>query len=855
MAEPTHCSLCTSALTEALILKCNHDLCIPCAAQLVDRKSGSVVCAVCSQMTLLETEAVERLIAIAGIEGNAIHVNAPCMAVANVTSPCTTRLTTAGNGVCKVMAAAGMGSLSPEQRWHSQILPRTENTPPRHRNGTATADCNGGGSVCHVSAGRPVCHANASYPSSPKMMDASNQFNKGPPLANVESYSWDTTKQGYHGICGCHAKLPVAFWCEECNRLMCSECAVMDNKHKNHRVLPVRMAAVHVQANIEGFMSSLRATAEEIRHEKQKLDTAERQINSHVSTSQAKLRQAVFEAQEKLKFFEDNLSKEFDTTGQDACKTIHTLREEVEKRIVRVNREGEQLLLALETLNDVGVLHWYSEAEKTASDLRTFLPDQTSRLIPNVTFSAKPLVISCGGNVVCEFSVLDILRSDTINFQANAYDLSKFSQAAGSGVPDLATNPGQYADSASSSLSVPTQIPYMTAGGASRVHFNPDGSERAEYSPQIGDATTARFGVESTYPSNVIHGGQQPGGFPTGGMGDAASYAPSIAAVPTIFSGALQSGASPTGGLAHGASFASPSASGAVQSAMQLAVARSAGLAHGASYASPSAAGSHQPAVASTAGLGRGTSYVSPSAAGALQSDVSPTAASFASPSAAGAPQFNVSPSAGMAQGTSYASPSPAGTLQPNFSPTFRTALNEDICSATAESSVNRNNEINGDTFQRHQGLSHYGSSVVELPLRPPHRPHELPERAVGTRAVRGVTSALGPSRHPPSSPGTFSAYSPTLPSQHKSPSFIGSALKGATSANFAGSCVSAASPISRAATATGQKGGHSMAPSHRATTDARLRNVALCAGKNGMPSTPYATNSERSVAHSGARF
>ncbi|CAD7960573.1 unnamed protein product [Amoebophrya sp. A25] len=370
-----YCAVCQTPLDDALILLCNHNLCLNCAGKNLynktyDPASGKNVkltCTICRTATTVDAESAAHLIqayyddsggASTGVGGSGTTTMGG--ATSSSAKPYVYRN---AEGEALLEEDVGEEPAMPfsDTRKSDVSNPVRTSSRPSRRSSTKGQDAPlaGGGDVEDDGGGAPL---------------GDSRVRSG--IASVTSF------------CPSHPEEPLHYFCLDCEcKCICSEC-VIHGAHKGHEVLSVTKAYPLLQSKVSSLNVEMRERVAELNSISQGWERKQREMLQVQEQMKQKLTESFAEIRKTLQTKEVEMKKMMTEGLRDGLNFAETKQNEVRESTQRMKDAQKAMQhntshASVSMQSAIDALNWYAEARLSLNQL--LVTD-----LPVPTESSKP---------------------------------------------------------------------------------------------------------------------------------------------------------------------------------------------------------------------------------------------------------------------------------------------------------------------------------------------------------------------------------------------------------------------------------------------------------------------------------
>ena len=321
--EEICCSNCGVKCDQTLLLSCDHNLCMNCAANNLVRnespgmnKTQYIICDICQQKTEIDTNTSKEVLSL-GL--NCLNKN----------------------------------NIEVEDNLNYQNINEFENnyynSSPENNLGFNTQNSLMNSNNDNVNLTSPV---NLVYFSNTK-----NNIN------NIsEKYDINDIKSNIHNnsICKDHGE-PITYLCLDCmSKCICSEC-VVHGIHRNHEVLNIKKAYPLIYSKTQEIGSHISSKIKELYNTQKKIEQKKKEINTLNNKCRIDIRQAFDELRSLLNKKEKEIMDKTENTLNDNINELNTYNHIIQSKLILLNKLIETVNVYLMRKNELNLINFYTE--------------------------------------------------------------------------------------------------------------------------------------------------------------------------------------------------------------------------------------------------------------------------------------------------------------------------------------------------------------------------------------------------------------------------------------------------------------------------------------------------------------
>ena len=321
--EEICCSNCGVKCDQTLLLSCDHNLCMNCAANNLVRnespgmnKTQYIICDICQQKTEIDTNTSKEVLSL-GL--NCLNKN----------------------------------NIEVEDNLNYQNIKEFENnyynSSPENNLGFNTQNSLMNSNNDNVNLTSPV---NLVYFSNTK-----NNINN-----LSEKYDINDIKSNIHNnsICKDHGE-PITYLCLDCmSKCICSEC-VVHGIHRNHEVLNIKKAYPLIYSKTQEIGNHISSKIKELYNTQKKIEQKKKEINTLNNKCRIDIRQAFDELRSLLNKKEKEIMDKTENTLNDNINELNTYNHIIQSKLILLNKLIETVNVYLMRKNELNLINFYTE--------------------------------------------------------------------------------------------------------------------------------------------------------------------------------------------------------------------------------------------------------------------------------------------------------------------------------------------------------------------------------------------------------------------------------------------------------------------------------------------------------------
>ena len=315
--EDISCSNCGIKCEQTLLLSCDHNLCMNCAAaNLVKNelpgmnKTQYIICDICKQKTEIDTNTSKEVLSLglSGINKNNIEF---------------------------------------EEKLTYNIEKENNNTFPEYAQNSLM---NSNNDKYNLSSPVNLVYFN----------DTNNDNNY---LNNITSkYDITDIKSNLSktNICQTHGE-PITYLCLDCmSKCICAEC-VVHGIHRNHEVLNIKKAYPLIYSKTQEIGNHINSRIKELSTTQKNIEQKKREINNLNNKCRIDIRQAFDELRNLLNKKEKEILEKAENTLNDNVNELDTYNHIIQSKILLLNKLNETVNVYLMRKDELNLINFYTE--------------------------------------------------------------------------------------------------------------------------------------------------------------------------------------------------------------------------------------------------------------------------------------------------------------------------------------------------------------------------------------------------------------------------------------------------------------------------------------------------------------
>eukprot|EP00744_Colponema_vietnamica_P009095 GILI01012949.1.p1 GENE.GILI01012949.1~~GILI01012949.1.p1 ORF type:complete len:468 (-),score=80.29 GILI01012949.1:1178-2581(-) len=345
MSELVSCAKCQTRLEDALILTCDHNLCLQCAAQNLQREElrgihtfKTVVCDVCGASTVLDPSCAAQLLnqlprAICG-QCEKQHATLECIQ-------------------CKEFFCAVCGPMLHKKGRMQQHQLQPAIVQPVNNNTHSMSSQSG--------------------PLMSKSRSASPVRSEARPIREIISVRTGVA-------CKDHPDEEVTYFCLDCeSSCICTEC-IVHGVHRSHEVQSLKRAFPLVKAKVEDMLFHLSSRMEDLSLMEQRVESHRREIIENTQTIKQQMAKAFEEVRQRLDKKERELMGNSDLFKDEVCAELDVYVRAAREKTYEMDAAADTIRKIIDSKDEVGLLNFFAESRERVHSILTAEPPQLSEL-------------------------------------------------------------------------------------------------------------------------------------------------------------------------------------------------------------------------------------------------------------------------------------------------------------------------------------------------------------------------------------------------------------------------------------------------------------------------------------------
>ena len=325
------CSNCGIKCDQSLMLSCNHNLCMNCAAEnLVKNESQGInkiqyiICDICQKKTEIDTNTSKEVLSLGLINSNNnIEIN-------NKTSP----------------------NFNVEMNQNNSFNSFEQNNP-RFNTSNNFINPNDNNLINNNNLSSPV---NIIYYKTNQNQD----YNMNNIFSKYDIVDIKNNIRNNNTICKDHGE-PITYLCLDCmSKCICSEC-VVHGMHRNHEVLNIKKAYPLIYNKTQEISNHLISRINELNNTKRNIEEKAKEINALNNKCKIDIRQAFDELRNLLNKKEKEIMDKTENNLNDNLNELNTYNQIIKSKIILLNRLNETVNVYLMRKDELNLINFYTE--------------------------------------------------------------------------------------------------------------------------------------------------------------------------------------------------------------------------------------------------------------------------------------------------------------------------------------------------------------------------------------------------------------------------------------------------------------------------------------------------------------
>ena len=313
--EDISCSNCGIKCEQTLLLSCDHNLCMNCAANNLVKnelpgmnKTQYIICDICKQKTEIDTNTSKEVLSLglSGLNKNKIDLE-------------------------ENLNYNIEGNNNTFKEYAQNSLMDSNNYKYNH--------------------------------TSPVNLDYLNDMNNNNNLYNLSS-KYEITDIKYNlqknNICQTHGE-PITYLCLDCmSKCICSEC-VVHGIHRNHEVLNIKKAYPLIYNKTQEIGNHINSRIKELNITQKNIEQKKKEINTLNNKCRIDIRQAFDELRNLLNKKEKEILEKAENSLNDNINELDTYNHIIQSKILLLNKLNETVNVYLMRKDELNLINFYTE--------------------------------------------------------------------------------------------------------------------------------------------------------------------------------------------------------------------------------------------------------------------------------------------------------------------------------------------------------------------------------------------------------------------------------------------------------------------------------------------------------------
>ena len=315
--EDISCSNCGIKCEQTLLLSCDHNLCMNCAAaNLVKNelpgmnKTQYIICDICKQKTEIDTNTSKEVLSLglSGINKNNIEF---------------------------------------EEKLTYNIEKENNNTFPEYAHNSLM---NSNNDKYNLSSPVNLVYFNDTNNDNNYLNNISSKYD----ITDIKSNLSKTN------ICQTHGE-PITYLCLDCmSKCICAEC-VVHGIHRNHEVLNIKKAYPLIYSKTQEIGNHINSRIKELSTTQKNIEQKKREINNLNNKCRIDIRQAFDELRNLLNKKEKEILEKAENTLNDNVNELDTYNHIIQSKILLLNKLNETVNVYLMRKDELNLINFYTE--------------------------------------------------------------------------------------------------------------------------------------------------------------------------------------------------------------------------------------------------------------------------------------------------------------------------------------------------------------------------------------------------------------------------------------------------------------------------------------------------------------
>ena len=315
--EDISCSNCGIKCEQTLLLSCDHNLCMNCAAaNLVKNelpgmnKTQYIICDICKQKTEIDTNTSKEVLSLglSGINKNNIEF---------------------------------------EEKLTYNIEKENNNTFPEYGQNSLM---NSNNDKYNLSSPVNLVYFNEANNDNNYLNNITSKYD----IADIKS------NLSKNNICQTHGE-PITYLCLDCmSKCICAEC-VVHGIHRNHEVLNIKKAYPLIYSKTQEIGNHINSRIKELSTTQKNIEQKKREINNLNNKCRIDIRQAFDELRNLLNKKEKEILEKAENTLNDNVNELDTYNHIIQSKILLLNKLNETVNVYLMRKDELNLINFYTE--------------------------------------------------------------------------------------------------------------------------------------------------------------------------------------------------------------------------------------------------------------------------------------------------------------------------------------------------------------------------------------------------------------------------------------------------------------------------------------------------------------
>ena len=315
--EDISCSNCGIKCEQTLLLSCDHNLCMNCAAaNLVKNelpgmnKTQYIICDICKQKTEIDTNTSKEVLSLglSGINKNNIEF---------------------------------------EEKLTYNIEKENNNTFPEYAQNSLM---NSNNDKYNLSSPVNLVYFNDTNNDNNYLNNITSKYD----IADIKS------NLSKNNICQTHGE-PITYLCLDCmSKCICAEC-VVHGIHRNHEVLNIKKEYPLIYSKTQEIGNHINSRIKELSTTQKNIEQKKREINNLNNKCRIDIRQAFDELRNLLNKKEKEILEKAENTLNDNVNELDTYNHIIQSKILLLNKLNETVNVYLMRKDELNLINFYTE--------------------------------------------------------------------------------------------------------------------------------------------------------------------------------------------------------------------------------------------------------------------------------------------------------------------------------------------------------------------------------------------------------------------------------------------------------------------------------------------------------------